>query len=132
MEVSKQIIEVLDAVGKKFGLAIDWTSQNVVPYIQQLGEKVVNYEFWTSLVWLILAVIGMLIVYIIVKTCLKGREECEYSSDETFYEFIIMIAVVIGCIFFIVAGTQVFDMVACKVFPEKVIVEYVQSLMNSK
>ena len=48
MEVSDQIIKVLDEVGKRFGLAIDWTQQNIVPYLQELSHKIINYEIWTS------------------------------------------------------------------------------------
>lgn len=33
MTVSDQIINVLDALCEKFGLVIDWTSENVVPYL---------------------------------------------------------------------------------------------------
>ena len=31
MEISQQVIKVLDAVCDKFGIAIDWTSNNVIP-----------------------------------------------------------------------------------------------------
>lgn len=37
--LSDQIISVLDALCEKFGIAIDWTSQNVIPYIQLLAKK---------------------------------------------------------------------------------------------
>lgn len=33
MQVSDQIIQVLDAICDKFGLAVDWTSTNVLPYL---------------------------------------------------------------------------------------------------
>ena len=31
--MSQQIIEVLDYLFEKFGIAIDWTSENIMPYI---------------------------------------------------------------------------------------------------
>ena len=34
MEIANNYITVLDEIGSKFGLAIDWTQQNVQPYIQ--------------------------------------------------------------------------------------------------
>ncbi len=37
--VSNQIIEVLNEICNKFGLAIDWTSKNVQPYLQELIAK---------------------------------------------------------------------------------------------
>ena len=44
MEMSEQIIKVLDSVCEKFGIAIDWTNNNVLPYIQQLGDKIVKHD----------------------------------------------------------------------------------------
>lgn len=122
MEVSKQIIEVLDAVGKKFGLAIDWTSQNIVPYIQQLGEKVVAYEFWTSVAWLVFAVILLIL----------GGLAIYYDMTEYADGVLFVIGFIVGAVAIIVIGQQIMDMIACKTFPEKVMVEYVQSLMSNK
>lgn len=34
--MSEEVIKILDALAEKFGLAIDWTSANVLPYLQQL------------------------------------------------------------------------------------------------
>lgn len=33
MQVSDQIIEVLNYLGEKLGVTIDWTSENVLPYV---------------------------------------------------------------------------------------------------
>lgn len=52
MTVSDQIIQVLDNLCEKFGLAIDWTSENVIPYLTTLCTKLVSYEIWTSVAWL--------------------------------------------------------------------------------
>lgn len=30
--MSEEVIKILDALAEKFGLAIDWTSANVLPY----------------------------------------------------------------------------------------------------
>ena len=44
MTVSSEIIEVLDYLGEKFGIAIDWTSNNVLPYLQTLADKFIKWE----------------------------------------------------------------------------------------
>ena len=31
--MESEAIKLLDALGEKFGLAIDWTSENVYPYL---------------------------------------------------------------------------------------------------
>lgn len=50
MNVSDQIIAVLDEVCRKFGVAIDWSSTNILPYLQELGERMVSYTIVTNLV----------------------------------------------------------------------------------
>ena len=49
MTVSSEIIEVLDYLGEKFGIAIDWTSNNVLPYLQALVDKFIKWEISTSI-----------------------------------------------------------------------------------
>lgn len=52
--MSEEVIKILDALAEKFGLAIDWTSANVLPYLQQLCGKYVTYEIATSVVWILI------------------------------------------------------------------------------
>lgn len=40
--MNNTIIEILNYLGEKFNIAIDWTSENVVPYIQELFNKFVQ------------------------------------------------------------------------------------------
>lgn len=35
--MSEDIIKVLDNLAQKFGIAIDWTSQNAMPYLEDLA-----------------------------------------------------------------------------------------------
>ena len=59
--MSEEIIKVLDALAEKFGVAVDWTSANVIPYLEQLCGKYVNYEIATSVIWMLFG-IGCLIL----------------------------------------------------------------------
>lgn len=54
MTISSEIIKVLDYLGEKFGIAIDWTSKNVLPYLQALVDKFIKWEISTSIVWIVL------------------------------------------------------------------------------
>ena len=51
MTVSEQIIQVIDALCEKFGIVVDWTNENVFPYLETLCEKLIAYEIATSIVW---------------------------------------------------------------------------------
>lgn len=47
--MSDEIIKVLDALAEKFGIAVDWTRQNIQPYIEDLCHRIVGYELTTSI-----------------------------------------------------------------------------------
>lgn len=121
--VSDQIISVLDALCDKFGIAIDWSTQNVLPYAQELAGKMINYELWTSVVWLIIGLIpffGLLsIVVYIIKNC--------DMDDDTIGGIVVLGACMI--ITLIVIVIQIFDIIACLTFPEKIIFETIQRMI---
>lgn len=52
MTISNEIIEVLEYLCAKIGLTIDWTGDNVIPYVTQLCEKFVKWEAYTSIAWI--------------------------------------------------------------------------------
>ena len=61
MKASDQIIEVFDYLGEKLGISIDWTSENILPYIQTLCGKYINWEIATSIVWLIVGIVFIIL-----------------------------------------------------------------------
>lgn len=78
MTVSAQIIDVLNDLCKRFGLMIDWSQENVLPYLQELSSKYISWEIATSTAWLlgfsILLIIGFIFVVYDFKY-LKGKYE---------------------------------------------------------
>lgn len=84
--MSEEIIKVLDVLAEKFGLAVDWTSANVIPYLEQLCGKYVNYEIATSVVWLLLGIICLFTAKYgckLTKNFIKKYEEikeCNYND----------------------------------------------------
>lgn len=119
MTFSNEIIAVLEYLCTKLGVTIDWTAENVTPYLQDLCTKIVNYEFWTSVAW-----IGILIFPIILTLILFIKFNCE----ETFVTFLFAALI---CLAFI--GAQIFDIIECKVFPEKTIYNFITyTLQNIK
>lgn len=124
--MSEEIIKVLDALAEKFGVAVDWTASNVIPYLEQLCGKYVNYEMVTSIVWIVLASIGMFVGYRIYKK--MSKVEYEEDGNSIFSNLVFgAISVVLS----IVICTQIFDIVTCLTFPEKIIIEELQSIYSS-
>lgn len=115
MQISKEIIEVLDYMGNKFGLAIDWSSENVLPYIEQLCSKFISWEVATSIAWIFIAILAVIVIGVIVKLA-DGEWGCFIAAT-------VVAIVIIGC--------QMFDIIECKTFPEKAIFEYIQQYIEN-
>ena len=55
--MSEEIIKILNILSEKIGISIDWTQENIIPYLEQLFPKYVNYEIATSIVWIVTGIL---------------------------------------------------------------------------
>ena len=122
MTVSSQIIEVLNDLCTKFGMVIDWSQGNVVPYVQTLMTKFISWEIATSWAW-----IGIAAFMILLGITVIILEENVWDTYVWTFAGIVVIIV-----FLFVIGWQIFDIIECKVFPEKAICDYVSMLLSAK
>ena len=137
--VSNQIIDVLNALCEKFGIAIDWTSQNVMPYIQELMKKAVNYELWTSIGWIVIWAIFIFVFFKSIHWYIKNRYNknnriIEFITDDEYFFYIgsswfLIIGGIWTIISIIGAVTQIMDIITCLTFPEKIIFNMIQSML---
>lgn len=136
--MSNEIIKILDDLGQRFGIAIDWSSQNVIPYLQDLMQRFINYEVISSIVWIFISFIVLYGAYIGIprfnKYADKKIEESKYGeSDWEWGRITINIVcgiLIIGFVFCVME--QIFDIVTCYTIPEKMIVDYLTMLMGSE
>ena len=88
--MSEGIIKVLNELCNKFGIAIDWTSDNIVPYLQDLMVRYSKYICYTSIMWLVIGVIITIVFGVMLYKYFKSCDEGEDCFDG-------LIAFVIGC-----------------------------------
>lgn len=122
MTISKEIIEVLEYLCMKFGIVIDWTSENVIPYVQTLCEKFIAWEIATSKMWLILGIVLVVIgVVLFVSDAITGWGGyfCGYFCG------VILLAVGVTMIVM-----QCYDIITCINFPELKLYEYINTKIN--
>ena len=124
MSFSSQFIEVLDALCEKFGIVVDWTSQNIVPYLTDLAARIITYEIWTSAAWIVIAAIVFLIIWKMTKNMCKT----DASDDEWVLGLVVRIGVGILC--FVVISVEVFDIIEALALPEKTLYDFVMGLMD--
>lgn len=119
MQLSNEIIKVLEYLGEKLGITIDWTSNNVIPYLEQLCSKFIKWEIGTSIGWIVFMFILVIITFIFSKVVdLEG------------FESVVFWCVVVVAI--MVVGYQAFDIIECCTFPEKAIYEYISGIIDRK
>lgn len=123
MVVSEQIIQVLDHICGKFGLAIDWTSENVFPYLATLCTKLVSYEIWTSVAWLAILIMGIVIALTLI---IKYKDaDIDIIAPIGIGSGFFGIFAIAGCI------AQIMDIIKCLTFPEMYVFEYVKTLIEA-
>lgn len=138
MTVSEQIIQVINALCEKFGIAINWTSENVLPYVELLCRKLIMYEIWTSIAWTIVAItmiIASVMFYKKMRVNYKEKsKEATFSWETADWEIGFIISIIIAIASVIIGGTmiicQILDIIKCLTFPEMYVFEYVNRLIQ--
>ena len=128
--MSDEIIKLLDDLGRRFGIVIDWSSENVMPYLQDFMSRYINYEIITSIVWLIVLVVCCTGMVIAIPRLIKYERECN-ESDCVVWPTVVVVffmAMIILCLIGI--GSQINDLIICNTIPEKMIIDYVNYLVS--
>lgn len=128
--MSEEIIKVIDELGKRFGVAIDWTNQNIMPYLQELFKRFIRYKNITSGIVIIISITMIIGGVIIFKFLNKWRKSDDYDDfeDEFLAEggylfAIVIIALGIGLIIGSILG-----IIKNICMPEMVVYEYIKTL----
>lgn len=116
-----EIIKVLNDLCEKFGIAVDWSSKNVLPYLQELGNKIVAYELWTSVAWIVIGLLPFVIMMILYKKMIKRKE----------LETVFWFSVGFSILSFASTCCQIFDIITCLTFPEKIILEQCMNIYRT-
>lgn len=73
--MSNEIIKVLDNLAERFGVAIDWTSKNVMPYMQDLYGRIIDYR-----VMQLAIIYGICIFALIISVSLFAKLYRDYNK----------------------------------------------------
>lgn len=130
MNISQQIIDVIDNLAQKFGIVIDWGQQNIMPYLQELCSKYITWEIGTSIVWIVVGILLLIFCVIGTYVFVKTWKEEGFLDETDGATWLFVIGVIAGICGFAVVITQTFDIVKCCTFPELQLFEYVKSLLK--
>lgn len=143
--MSNEIIKVLEYLGEKFGVAIDWTQQNVLPYVQDLAGRFVKYhtikEIVLIVVFALMGIIGVVLSRTLISSYVKTNKTKENSILMEYYSYgtnptllggiLIIVAVICLLCGFIGVPVCVSELIKWKIIPELQIVEEISYLMQT-
>lgn len=124
--MSNEIIKVLDHLCDKFGIAIDWSSNNVMPYLQDLMVRITKYAIYTNILWLVMSILIISATVFALVKIIKVARESVYDWD-----FIVAISSLIGSIiiiiFFITGMYACQNLIEVNTVPEKYMIEMIRN-----
>ena len=130
MTFSEQFIEIFNFLAEQIGIVIDWTSENVIPYITDFCSRYINYEIATSIAWMVIMLVLLLITFITAKVATKAHNNCQYSDGILmFFSWLLFACISVAT--FIVIANQCFDIIKAVTIPEQVIMEKMIQIKNS-
>ena len=131
--MSEEIIKVLDELGKRFGIIIDWNNQNILPYLQELLKRFICYRNITACVWIVVAIAITIIGIVMAKLLNKWKKSNEY--DTNYYsddEFLAIMGYIFSiCIITLGIGLIIGNIVGIAkniCLPEMVVYEYIKNI----
>lgn len=117
--MSDEIIKLLNDLSSRFEVAIDWSSKNMTPYLQELFQKYTRYEIALNIFYVVLCVVMAIVFAILTQRYIdKGTG---FLHDLLFTAGII--SMFVG-VFFAV------NLITVCTFPEKFIITELKILLS--
>lgn len=135
MDIVEQIIKIIEALCEKLGIAIDWTVETVGPYIEEITGKFIKFEIASSIFNICIVVfLSALCWGILLGTNKKIFEKMNDVAGEVWaalWVIMVIITGIVSVITLINVGMEIYDIIMAKVFPERLVFEYVSSQLSS-
>lgn len=127
MTISSEITNILNDLGSRFGVVIDWSSQNVVPYVQDLVSRIAELEMVNSIIAIVCGVACLVGLILIIRFAVKHWED---YVEEVVGTFVVLIF--LGCLIgiFTLIPIGVNGLTKAIYLPELTAIEYIQNLMK--
>ena len=131
--VADQIIQVIEYLGQKFGIAIDWSAENVLPIVQTLMEKIAHWCVAQSIFYVALSFVGLIVGIIVFSA--SAHKLPKLDKYDSFGETMCLGGVLLFGMMIIVGAiglcVNTYHLVQSICFPELAVFEYIQSFMSN-
>ena len=85
MTFSEQFKDIFNMLCEKIGVTIDWTQDNIVPYVVELCKRFVILNIVEETIWLVGGIIAVVIVGVLSKKLFKDYRKCADTREDTFW-----------------------------------------------
>lgn len=131
--MENKVIEVLDYLGEKFGIAIDWTAENVWPQVTEFMGRYTMYEIIRAAVWV---VIGLIVISVAATFLVKAATGlCNSGSFWWHHDDAAIITLIISTIasgvFIVVVLFNIFEIIGWATVPEMKFIETISHLIQA-
>lgn len=143
MTFSEQFKDIFNMLCEKIGVVIDWTQDNIIPYLTELFGRFVTYKITTnaigSVIFFGMLIFGIVGAIYLLKDCNKSKNTRE---NTTFWEYYYcsggptlaggaMIVAVVICFFIGILGTPIFisELLKWIIVPEFQLVEMISNYL---
>lgn len=131
--MADEIIKIVDDLASRLGIAIDWSSKNMIPYLKELFVKYTNYEMATSIMWLIIFVLALVASVLFIRQCFNTDEGYEDGSVVQWIIYVAPLILFFVCVISIIGiCCQTVDIIKCNTFPEKMIIDKILNTTNGQ
>lgn len=131
--MSEEIIKVLDELGKRFGIVIDWSNQNLIPYLQELLKRFICYQNITACVWIIISIAMTINGVVMIKFLNKWKKSDNYDKNDCDDDIMLALLGYIFSICIIALGIglmigNILGIAKNICMPEMVVYEYIKNI----
>lgn len=116
---TKEMIEVLEYLFDKFGIVVDWSNNEIIPYVKELAGKIVAYKSGVAWLWIVVGAIALIVGVVGLIIALNNG-----------YDGWAVISVLVGVVGIVLIICFAHTVIACKTFPEKVVLDYIQNILE--
>lgn len=120
IETTEAFLKVFEYLSEKFGIVVDTTSKDILPYLQSLGDKIVAYEQNIAIMWIVVgAVLAIFSLIVFFIGCAKDWECMHWMW------LIGGVGIGVGIIIY-----NMYTYIGCMTFEEKIILDYIEQMMT--
>lgn len=120
--MSSEMINVLNKLAEKFGVMIDWTSDNLAPYLTELYSRIVTYNRFVYTAGEIIGAVVLIVCGVLIYRMYK-RARNEWGEYGVFETIVTNAAAFISIVAAALMIKHIGNALSAWILPEKLILQ---------